>query len=190
MARTKNIYDFIENYIRRNEEITENFVDNVDLKSFPDYAYVIPFEINLKKILSRLENNYYRTEQVRISISFLKMVSKALKHDLLTIKGNAFTFNDPKALVCSQVSQIVEETIAWLEGRVPLSLNSSGNSMLGSSRTRRMDKKTKVNYNEEQKENFYEHNEEVNGFSEDHMRKNDNKSSGRLTRSKRILSKN
>lgn len=62
--------------------------------------------------------------------------------------------------------------------------------MLGSSRTRRMDKKSKVNYNEEQKENFYEHNEEVNGFGEDHMRKNDNKISGRLTRSKRILSKN
>lgn len=54
----------MDEYIKNNEEITENFVDDVDLKSFPDYPFIIPFELNLRKIIVRLEKKFYRNEEV------------------------------------------------------------------------------------------------------------------------------
>lgn len=64
---------FLDEYIQNNEEITENFVDNVDLKSFPDYPFIIPFELNLKKIILRLEKKFYRNEEVFFIYLFVLM---------------------------------------------------------------------------------------------------------------------
>ena len=79
--------------------------------------------MNLKKILTRLEKSYYRSEE-------------ALKHDLYLIKINAFEFNDPtKALVCNHITLVIENLTAWLIGElkdIKISIefppNNNGNS--------------------------------------------------------------
>ena len=82
--------------------IAEPFLVPVDLNSFPVYAMVIAYPVDLSTIKGRLENRYYR----RVS---------SLQYDVRCIETNAITFNESNSHIV-KYAQLVSELILRIIG--------------------------------------------------------------------------
>lgn len=56
--------EFLKKYIEKNTDLTREFLDYVDLDIFHDYLRIVEFQMNLNRIKKRLQNGYYRREEV------------------------------------------------------------------------------------------------------------------------------
>lgn len=108
--------------------IAEPFAVPVDLNSYPMYARVVAYPMDLTTIRTRLENRFYRRVE-------------AIKFDVRFIETNAKKFNEPQSKIVQKATLLVELLLRFIDDhscRDPLKLYQKlveGNSSCeGSSR--------------------------------------------------------
>jgi hypothetical protein len=50
--------------MENNKDICESFIEEVDASMYYDYGIIVPLQMYLKRILERLQNNFYRRKEV------------------------------------------------------------------------------------------------------------------------------
>ena len=59
-VESNSILELIEKFIEDNEELCKEFAEPIDLNYYSNYFDVVPSEMPLSKIKTRIKNNYYR----------------------------------------------------------------------------------------------------------------------------------
>lgn len=75
--------------------VAESFLTPVDLNSFPIYAMVIEYPVDLSLIKARLEHRFYR----RVN---------ALQYDVRYTESNAISFNEPTSEIVYKAKLVTE----------------------------------------------------------------------------------
>ena len=96
LALTEKIADGIHELVEDNSHDAGPFIEPVDISQLIDYGTIIPLPMDIRTILSRLENGYYRHVE-------------AILADVALIKKNCFRYNSRNAPICQCARRFIAE---------------------------------------------------------------------------------